>query len=112
MEDRAQKVVYEVHYKILECCVTAFPVSKSDIAKHLKISEDSNYTKQLLNSKLIEYSGGNTNFFQLTSDGMSAFLSIRSQKQSSKQARIAIYIAVISMVIAVATLLATIYMKI
>ena len=111
MKNKAQTITHEIFYKILEYCISSNPVSRGEIAKHLNITEESLYFKQLTDTNLIKNWGENDYYFQLTSEGMSVFLNIQAQKRAEEHAKkatcyaiIAISIAAVALIINIITL--------
>jgi len=104
MKNKPDKITFKTYFEILECCIFNKPVTRAQIAKYAKLGEYAIAINQLIDSDLIK-TFGNDNLFQITSAGMSVYLSLQAQIKSANQARKATYFAIISILIAVIALI-------
>lgn len=100
------KKLFDIYLKILEACITKEIATQSEIATYSNIPEHSNYIKQLLDSELIKKDGS---FLKVTPNGFSTYLNILAINQSRKQFLVATGISTISIFVATAALLISIF---
>ena len=108
----AEDLTNNIYCKILEACVIESPTPRHRIAEHASIGENHLYIEQLESFGLIQSGAGHGYYKIITSQGMSAFLQLQSQKQASNHASRAIRLATLSIWIAISALIVNIIMMI
>ncbi|NOQ26562.1 MAG: hypothetical protein GQ564_14480 [Bacteroidales bacterium] len=96
----------DLYFNILKECVGKCAVI-SDISLKLGISESDSAFSELSDLSFIQFNHTGGSIITLLPQGFSTYLSIASQKQTARQARVATYIAIAALLVSSFSIMAS-----